>query len=151
MSTACRAPLFLLALSLGLAISALAQPLLPSDIPASRQSSAESAARAVVEKYFSFNTGKDLDGLMSLWSERSPDYASVRESLRRQFTTEDNRFGSPAISRLKMEGEKASLRATISLTTVNQKSNRRRETRVTRDFGFVLEELKWKIWQCAAA
>jgi CHAT domain-containing protein/predicted negative regulator of RcsB-dependent stress response len=151
MSTDRRAPLFLLALSLGLISSALAQSLSSSNIPTSYQSSAEPAVRALVERYFSFYTGKDLDGLMSLWSEKSPDYASVKESLRRQFTTEDYRFGSPAISRFKVEGEKASLRATISLTTVNQKSNRRRETWVTRDFGFVLEEGKWRIWQCAAA
>jgi CHAT domain-containing protein/tetratricopeptide (TPR) repeat protein len=151
MSTACRAPLFLLALSLGLVSSALAQPLSSSEIPTSYQSSAESAVRAVVEQYFAFYTGKDLDGLMSLWSEKSPDYASIKEILRRKFTTEDYRFGPPAISRLKVEGEKAGLRAAISLATVNHKSNRRRETRVTRDFGFVLEEGKWKIWRCAAA
>src|SRR5262245_48818668 len=48
--------------------------------PTSYQSSAESAVRAVVEKYFSFYASKDLDGLMSLWSEKSPDCASVKES-----------------------------------------------------------------------
>src|SRR5215470_4627511 len=146
-----RLPLCSLASSLILFCPAAPQSQSSSSVPASAQSSAESALRAVVEKYFTLYAGNDLDGLMSLWSEKSPDYASIKESLRRQFTTEDSRFGLPAVSRLKVEGEKAGLRATISLTAVNQQSNRRRETRVTRDFGFVLEEGKWKIWQYAAA
>src|SRR5215468_3031226 len=124
MSFMFRAPLCSLALVLALACPAAPQSQSSSSVPASPQSSAESALRAVVEQYFTLYAGKDLDGLMSLWSEKSPDYASIKESLRRQFTTEDSRFGLPAISRLKVEGEKAGLRATISLTTVNLKSNR---------------------------
>jgi CHAT domain-containing protein/tetratricopeptide (TPR) repeat protein len=107
--------------------------------------------RALVEKYFALYASKDLDGLMSLWSEKSPDYASFKQSLQEQFATEDYSFGIPAISRLKVEGERASLRATVALTAINLKSRQKRERRMVRNFAFVREDGKWKIWRNATA
>jgi hypothetical protein len=50
---------------------------------------------------------------MSLWSEKSPDYASLKSDLQRQFTAEDYRSSLPTISRVKVEGEKANLRLVL--------------------------------------
>jgi hypothetical protein len=98
------------------------------------QTSIDPVVRAVVEKYFALYAAKDLDGLMSLWSEKSPDYGSSKQSLQRLFTTEDYSFGLPAISRVKVEREKTGLRATVDLTTTNLKSSQKREQRIARNF-----------------
>jgi CHAT domain-containing protein/Tfp pilus assembly protein PilF len=115
------------------------------------RSPAESDLRAVVEKYFALYAGKDLEGLMSLWSEKSPDHVSFKQSLRRQFAAESYCFSLPEISRLKVEGERASLRATVNLTAVNLKNNQKREQRIARNFALVSEDGKWKVWRSAAA
>jgi CHAT domain-containing protein len=140
-----------LALSLSLINSALAQSQTQSSVPGAPQSPVESAMRAVVEKYFAGYAVKDLDGLMSLWSAKSPDYASLKQNLQRQFATEDFSFCDPVISRVKVESERASLRATANLTAVNLKSNKKREQRIARNFAFVREDGQWRIWRFAPA
>jgi CHAT domain-containing protein len=104
-----------------------------------------------VEKYFSLYAAKDLDGLMGLWSQRSPDYASLKQLLQRQFATEDCRFSLPAISRVKVEGEKLSLRAAVSLTASDLKNKQSRERPIVRNFALVREEGKWKVWRYVPA
>jgi len=149
MSFAFRVSLCLLVFSLSLINSPLAQSQSSTSVPGSPPSSAESAVRAVVEKYFVLYAAEDLDGVMSLWSEKSPDYASLKQNLQRQFATEDFSFSDPMISRVKVESEKASLRAMTNLTAVNLKSSQKREQRIVRNFAFVREEGKWKVWLCA--
>ena len=89
MSRASRVLLCILALSLSFINSPLAQSQSSSAVPSSPQSLAESAVRAVVEKYFALYGAEDLNGVMSLWSEKSPNYASLKQNLQRQgiFTT----------------------------------------------------------------
>ncbi len=111
----------------------------------------ESALRTVMEKYFALYGSKDLDGLMSLWSEKSPDYASLKQNLQRQFATEDNSFSSPKISRVKVEKEKDSLRATVNLAIIDLKSSQKREQQIVRNFSLVREDGKWKVWRCVPA
>src|SRR5262249_27518132 len=127
MSFSFRASTFLLALNLSLMNSAFSSVQSSPSILNSTQSSAEIDVRTVVEKYFALHAAKNLDALMSLWSEKSPDAASLRQNLQRQFATEDYRLSLPAISRLKVEGERASLRATVHLTATDLKSKQQRE------------------------
>jgi CHAT domain-containing protein len=88
---------------------------------------------------------------MGLWSQRSPDYASFKQRLERQFATEDYRFSLPAVSRVKVEGEKLSLRAAASLTAIDLKNKQSRERLVVSNFAMVREEGKWKVWRYAPA
>jgi hypothetical protein len=92
-----------LALNLSLNGYAFAQvQVAPSGLTSS-QSPAEAAVCAVVEKFFTLYANKDLDGLLSLLSEKSPDYSSLKENWRLQFETEDYRLSPPMISRVKVE------------------------------------------------
>src|SRR5262249_53596180 len=111
----------------------------------------EAALRAVVEKYFAAYGKKDLAGVAALWSEKSPNLATYKQSLQQQFTSEDLSFGSPAISRVKVESEKASLRVTIVLTSTNLKSQRKSEQRLIRIFEFVKGGGEWRVWRYAPA
>jgi CHAT domain-containing protein/tetratricopeptide (TPR) repeat protein len=151
MSLTFRASLYLLALGMIVISPSLAQSQSSSSDPNSSRSSAEPVLRAVVEKYFALYASKDLNGLMSLWSEKSPDYASFKQSLQEQFAAEDYSFSIPAISRLKVEGERASLRATVNLTAINSKGRQKREQQFARNFSFFREAETWKVWRSVPA
>src|SRR5262249_5343859 len=99
----------------------------------------EAALRNVVEKYFAAYARKDLAGVVALWSEKSPNLALYKQAIQQQFTSEDLSFGNPAISRVKAESEKASLRVTIALTSIDLKSQQKTEQRLVRVFDFVKE------------
>src|SRR5262249_26927356 len=114
-------------------------------------SSDQEALRALVEKYFALYASKDLDGLMGLWSEKSPDRSSLKQNLERQFATESYSLSLPTISRVKVEEDKVSLRATAHLTVIGLKSDQKRELQLARNFVLVWEERKWKFWRCASA
>jgi CHAT domain-containing protein/lipopolysaccharide biosynthesis regulator YciM len=152
MSSAFRVSSLSMALSLSLICPAFPQAQSPSSAPPTvARPTAESDLRAVVEKYFALYAGKDPEGLMSLWSEKSPDHASFKQSLQLQFAAENYSFSLPAITRLKVEGERAGLRATVNLTAINLKNNQKREQRIARNFALVSEDGKWKVWRSAPA
>ena len=61
---------------LGLSICLMAA----SPLLASAQSGDETSLRAVTERFFSGYQSGDLDSLMRLWSDKSPDFASSKQS-----------------------------------------------------------------------
>jgi CHAT domain-containing protein len=118
-------------------------------VPNISQSSAESAVRVVVEKYFAFYAAKDLDGLMSLWSQQSPDYVATRQALEKQFATDDAKLGRLTISRLKVEDKRASLRLAVELTMAGQQS--KLSSYEVRNLSMICEADGWKLWQNASS
>src|SRR6266498_5164233 len=115
------------------------------------QSSAETEARTVVEKYFALYAAKDLDGLMGLWSAKLPDPAGKRKALGSQLETSDVIFSGLTISRVKIEGERASLRCVLDMTTTNKQNRRTATERRTSNFHLVREEGMWKLWEITPA
>jgi CHAT domain-containing protein/Tfp pilus assembly protein PilF len=105
----------------------------------------EAALRAVVEKFFAAYGKKDLAGLAALWSEKSAELAAFKQTAQQQFAAEDYSFSAPAISRIRIEKEKASLQAVFDLTATNLRSKQKRETRVAQIFVFVKGSGEWKI------
>lgn len=51
------------------------------------QNADETALRGLVEKFFAAYTKKDLDGVMALWSEKSPEFAQRQQTMQRLFAT----------------------------------------------------------------
>jgi CHAT domain-containing protein/tetratricopeptide (TPR) repeat protein len=141
----------LLALSLSLSHSALGKFQSPSSVSNSHPSPDESAISALVDKYFSAYGKKDLAGVVALWSEKSPDLATNKQRLQQQLTSEGLSYGSPTISRVKTEGEMASLRVTIALTSINLKSWQAGEQKMVSNLELVKEGGEWKVWRFAAA
>jgi CHAT domain-containing protein/Tfp pilus assembly protein PilF len=113
--------------------------------------SEEAALRAVLENYFAACGKKDLAGVMALWSEKSPNLAAYRQNLEQQFTSEDLSYGSLTVSQVKVEKERAKLRATIALTSINLKSQQKSERRLILNFELVKEAGAWKVWRSASA
>ncbi|HKX33440.1 MAG TPA: tetratricopeptide repeat protein [Blastocatellia bacterium] len=120
----------------------------PSSPPASSE---EEALRAVVERYFATYGRKDLAGVVALWSENSPNLAAFKQKLQQQFTNEDLSFGSPVISRVKIENERAGLRVTIPQVSINLKSRERSERPSIRNFELAKEAGAWKVWRSVPA
>ncbi|HEU0185684.1 MAG TPA: tetratricopeptide repeat protein, partial [Blastocatellia bacterium] len=150
MSFMFRAQLCSLALSLIVVCPAAPQSQSSSSIPDSHQSPAESAARAVVEKYFALYAAKDLDGMMILWSQQSPDLESRKQAMRKLFTDYDKiEVKSLVIRIVTIEGEKAKLRVDIEVNGVETKTGK-----PAAGFGLskqVMECVKenggWRVWR----
>jgi CHAT domain-containing protein/tetratricopeptide (TPR) repeat protein len=115
------------------------------------QSSAETEARTLVEKYFALYAAKDLDGLMSLWSAKIPDPAGKRKALGSQVETSDVSVSGLTISRVKIEGERASLRCVLDISTTNKPNRQTATERQTSNFNLVREEGMWKLWEITPA
>ena len=113
--------------------------------------SEEVALRAVVESYFAACGKKDLAGVVALWSEKSPNLSAYKQRLPQQFANEDLSFGLPAISRIKVENEKAGLRAAITVTSINLKSRQKSVQPSIRTFELVKEAGTWKVWRFVLA
>src|SRR5215475_10477217 len=112
-----RVSLLLLASSLSLSSAVLSPVQSSASVLNASQSSAETEARTLVEKYFALYAAKDLDGLMGLWSAKLPDPAGKRKALGSQLETPEVIFSGLTISRVKIEGERASLRCVLDMTT----------------------------------
>ena len=135
-----------LALSMSLFCSVFSLAQSSSSLPPTvDRLAAESDLRALVEKYFVLYSGEDLDGVMSLWSLRSPDYAATKQALEKDFTTQHVKIGRPTISRLKIEGEWASLRLTVELTTADQQN--KPPQRQALSLSLIHEDGGWKVWR----
>jgi CHAT domain-containing protein/Tfp pilus assembly protein PilF len=133
----------------------LASPATPqyqssSSVPASPQSSAESAVRAVVGKYYALYAAKDLDGLMSLWSEQSPDLESRKRAMQKLFADYERvEVKSLAVLRVTIEGEKARLRVDVDVTAVRAKTGPPAAGVGLRKqvMEFVKEKSDWRVWR----
>jgi len=144
MPTALRLSLVLLA-CLCLQPQGLAQEASPTD---------ESALRPVVEEFFAAYARKDLDGFMRLWSANSPDLATRGKAMQELFAANDKiEVKSVSISKVKVESDKASMRAHIDMSALDVKTGKPAADfgKMNRTLQFVKEEGMWKVWREAAA
>ena len=111
----------------------------------------DAALGAAVESYFAACDRKDLAGAVALWSDRSPNLAAHKQSLQQLFASEELSDGRPAISRIKVEGGKASLRATVARTSINLKNRQKSERRLIINFELVKEAGGWRVWRYVPA
>jgi CHAT domain-containing protein/uncharacterized protein HemY len=136
------------AVCLGLLVLAQSSPGSARAIAAQTE---EAALRAVVEKFYAAYVKKDLAGVMALWSEKSPDSVTAKQALEQQFANEDYTFASPAISRVRTEGEKASLRVMVDFTAINLQNKQSRKGQMVRNFSLIKESGEWKVWRYVPA
>jgi tetratricopeptide (TPR) repeat protein len=130
-------------------LSASAQQLAPGGAP----SPDEVALRSLVVKYFDAYAKEDLDSVMSLWGKDAQGVASRRDLLRRMFAIEDYRFSEPAISRIKVEGGRASARVVVERDATRFRDSPASiiKSTVRSDISFVIENGEWRFWSEAPA
>jgi CHAT domain-containing protein/Tfp pilus assembly protein PilF len=113
------------------------------------QAADEVALRSLTEKFFAAYQKQDLDALMALWSEKSPDYASSKQSLQQSFAANRIEIKATTPGSLSIEGDKASLRVVIDSNAVEVKSGKPASGfgRLNRTLHFVRENGAWKVWR----
>ena len=115
---------------------------------ANAQSADESALRALAEKFFAAYQRKDLDGLMLLWSERSPDSASNRQAFQQAFAASEKiELKSLVISRVALEGDKATVSVVAEVKAAGASANKPAGfAKMNYALHCVKEGADWKVW-----
>ena len=132
-----------------LTVWCVAQPATSAPTPQSAAASSpkdEAELRAVVEQFFAAYAKEDLDGVMRLWSEKSPDYAERKKTLADLFAKEDYSFRDLVLTRVKVESAKASLRLTLERGAVNLGTKQARTERLALALKLVNEGGSWRLW-----
>jgi CHAT domain-containing protein/tetratricopeptide (TPR) repeat protein len=110
----------------------------------------EAELRAVVEQYFAAYAKEDLDGVMRLWSEKSPDYAERKKTLADLFAKDDYSVSNLTITRVKMQMKNATLRASLTLKALNKNGQERSEV-IYRNITLMKEDAGWTVWRYVPA
>lgn len=108
----------------------------------------EAVLKVLVERFFDAYAKKDLDGFMRLWSEKSPNYESLRKAMQQVFAKADYAFPNLTIKQIQVEGEKARLRILVTLTEIDPKTKAQFTARLDYIFSCIKEADGWKIWRC---
>jgi CHAT domain-containing protein len=89
------------------------------------QSADEAAVRSLAAKYFELYQKKELDGLMRLWGDTSPDFAANRQILQKTFA-DHNRLEvkNVSIRSVTIAGDKASARVALEIIALEAKTGK---------------------------
>jgi CHAT domain-containing protein/tetratricopeptide (TPR) repeat protein len=111
------------------------------------QAADETALRSLAEKFFVAFQKQDLDALMSLWSEKSADYATSKQSFQQNFTTNKVELKGTVMGKLVIDGDKASLRVVVDSSTVNRRTGKpvTGSGKLNYTLYFIKESDVWKI------
>jgi CHAT domain-containing protein/ketosteroid isomerase-like protein len=116
------------------------------------QNDEQAAIRRLVENYFAAYQKKDLEGLMSLWSVKSPDVATTRQSLQQTFAgVEKIAVSIIKIGKATIAADKAKLMIEIEINAVELKTGRPAPERLHRTLSLIREGGEWKVWSLAAS
>ena len=103
----------------------------------------DSQIRSVTASFFETYQRKNVDGLVALWSTKSPELETFTTEVRKSFAaggaSEPKRF---EIRRITFEGASAIVRARVELQTKDSKTEQ-----VNRTLRLAKEDGRWKVWQ----
>ncbi|HEX7330147.1 MAG TPA: CHAT domain-containing protein [Pyrinomonadaceae bacterium] len=108
------------------------------------------AIRKVVEQFFAAYAKEDLDGLVSLWSQDSPELTATKEGFQKSFTDLKNiEIKNLDIRKVTIEADKATVRVQFDFSALNAETGKsadsvRKENRV---FRLVNQQGAWKVSQ----
>ena len=81
--------------------------------PARAQTNDEASLRAIAERFLAAYQTQDLDGLMSLLSEKSPHRDDTRKTLVGDLAASKDELRSLSIGKVTTSGDKASVRVAV--------------------------------------
>jgi CHAT domain-containing protein/Tfp pilus assembly protein PilF len=123
---------------------------IPRPSLAQAASQEEVSIRLFVEKYFAAYEKKDLNELLKLWSEKSPDLASNKKALQELFATAQKiEIKALVIGKIFPDAEKAQARLGVEIMAIDVKSGKPMEGfgKMNRTIHLIKESGEWKIWQ----
>jgi CHAT domain-containing protein/tetratricopeptide (TPR) repeat protein len=117
------------------------------------QAADESALRQLTEKFFAAYRKPDIDALMALWSEKSPDYTASRQSLQKSFAANRIELKSATPGKLTLAGDKASLRVVVDSSAIEIVTGQPAIGfgRLNRTLHFIKEGEVWKVSRYTAS
>jgi CHAT domain-containing protein len=140
----------ILAPLLGLGSLLPALNMLPAQTSVSQTTSENAAFQPLVEQYFGAYADKYLDGMIALWSAKSPHLAALKKEAGEFFASNaDIKVNHLKIEKIIVEDQKAHVRVAFELSAVDAKTHK-----PTADLGptlrtldYVKESGLWKVWR----
>jgi CHAT domain-containing protein/tetratricopeptide (TPR) repeat protein len=117
---------------------------------AQTSSADEASLRSLIQRYFVIYEKRDLNELLKLWSEKSPDLASNRKSLEDTFAKSSRiELKGLSLGKMTIHTDKAQMRLGVEITAIDAKSEKPMEGfgKMNRTLHLVKESGEWKIWQ----
>lgn len=114
------------------------------------QSNEETRLRLLTDKFFAAYAREDLDGLMQMWSTKSPDLAAMRKAFQQTFAAnEKSEVKNLTVRKIEVAGEKATVRVAFEFRAVEVKTGKPpvESGKQNRTFDFVQEGGDWKVWR----
>jgi tetratricopeptide (TPR) repeat protein len=134
--------------SLALSLSFVSPVLSQSQSSNAAQTPAETAVRSVAEKYFALQVRKDLDGLMGLWSSKSPQLEARKKSATELFASSNEiALKSFAVRQVYVAGDKARVRVEADMHVIEAKTGKEKDGygKQHQTLEFVRESDGWKV------
>jgi tetratricopeptide (TPR) repeat protein len=114
------------------------------------QNGAEEEIRALIERYSAAYENKDLAGLTSLWSERSPELAAAKQTFQQMLIANSRiQINSLAVRKVTLEGDKATARIILEMSAIDAKTGKPAEGfgKKNRTMQLVKESCVWRVWR----
>ncbi|HEV8484042.1 MAG TPA: CHAT domain-containing protein [Blastocatellia bacterium] len=129
--------------------------LLAPTVAASKfQSGDEAAIRALVEHYFAAYAKEDLDAIVQLWSDKSPDLAQAKARLKEFFSLNQQiETRNLSFRQFKVEGDHANALATVDVSGIDIKTGKPSAGlgNMNRALSIVKEAGEWRVWRDISA
>ncbi|MGA9767573.1 MAG: tetratricopeptide repeat protein [Blastocatellia bacterium] len=102
-----------------------------------------------MEKFFDFYQKKDLDALMALWSDKSPDLVTSKQEFQRAFAANKIQLRSLTTRKIDANKDNATIRAVAELDAEDIKTGKAANGFgiMNRTFRLLREGGAWKVWQ----
>src|SRR5689334_18723741 len=84
-------------------------------VAAAQSGGDDAALRKLVEKFFDLYQKRDLEGLMALWSEKSPDFAARKQAFQQAFAANKIHVRNITIRKTDVGNDKATIRAALGI------------------------------------
>lgn len=110
----------------------------------------EARVRQVADQFFAAYPKQDLDGLMALWSQQSPDYARRRQAMQDFFAaSRDVQLKSLALISVTVEGNTARVQVEVEIALTDMTSGQPspRVGQLQRVLYLVRGDDMWKVWR----
>ena len=117
------------------------------------QSDGNTSVRALAEGFIAAYQRKDLDGLITLWSNKSPGIEAGKQALQPALTAGDNDAAGLAVGKVAVDGDKATVRLVtlpkkVAGTTSKSQDN---PAALSHNLHCVNEHGRWKVWSYVPA
>lgn len=122
-------------------------------VNAGAQNDDQAAVRRVVEQLYAALQREDLEGVMALWSEKSPDLNTNRESTQQTFANYRSvEVKSLNLNKITIKADTAFVQLVAEMTLLKEQAGSTATTiQSRRNIQLIRENGAWKVWKFSAA